>query len=227
MTGAGATLQTRLGYAFRDPSLLDLALTHASAPSAVDGPDYERLEFLGDRVLGLIVAERLYALYPHEPEGDLSKRHTALVRAETLAAIARRIDIGAAMRLSDAEKAAGGAHNENILSDMLEAVIGAIFLDGGLDAARAALNPLLDADIAAMPAPPRDAKTALQEWAQAHGLGLPEYILVERAGPDHAPSFTLAVKLADGRTAQGTGPSKRAAEKQAAQSLLELVEDRT
>jgi ribonuclease-3 len=222
MSASRNPLEQRLGYTFRDETLLKVALTHASA----GGADYERLEFLGDRVLGLIVAEQLYTLYPSEAEGDLSKRHTALVRAETLAGIARGLDIASFMVLSDAEKAAGGAKNENILSDIMEALIGAIFTDGGWDAARKVLHPLMDELMRTMQAPPRDAKTALQEWAQARGLGLPEYILLSRKGPDHAPDFTVSVTIAKD-SAQASGPSKRAAEKVAAQLLLDIVEKKS
>lgn len=213
--------QTRLGYHFQDLALLRLALTHASAGGALD---YERLEFLGDRVVGLLVAEKLYARYPHEPEGDLSRRHTALVRGETLARAARALGVGSVMRLSEAEKSGGGQDNDNILSDIMESLIGAVYLEGGLDAARTVLDPLLADDIATMKAPPRDPKTALQEWSQAHNLGLPEYTLSAREGPDHAPAFTVTVRIADRYSATATGPSKRAAEKAAAQSLLDHPE---
>lgn len=213
-------LQKRIGYVFREADLLKIALTHSSA----GGADYERLEFLGDRVLGLIVAEKLYALYPDEAEGDLSKRHTALVRAETLARCARQLDIGTVVELSLAEKAGGGAKNENILSDVMEAVIGAVFLDGGLDAARAVLSPLVDNEVKNMPAPPRDSKTALQEYSQARELGLPEYILTSRTGPDHAPDFTVTVTVKGFPPATAAGSSKRAAEKAAAAILLDQLE---
>jgi len=213
-------LQKRISYAFKNADLLKIALTHASA----GGADYERLEFLGDRVLGLIVAEKVYALYPDEAEGDLSKRHTALVRAETLAAAARRLDLGAAVELSQAEKAGGGAKNENILSDVMEAVIGAVYLDGGLEAAQSFLGPLLEDDVKNMAAPPRDAKTSLQEYSQARDLGLPEYILTSRQGPDHAPDFTVTVTVKGFPPATARGSSKRAAEKAAAQLLLDQLE---
>lgn len=217
-------LQKRLGYQFKDLSLLTLALTHASASGTAD---YERLEFLGDRVLGLIVAECLYGLYPNEPEGDLSKRHTALVRGETLARAARALNLGDDMILSAAERTSGGAENDNILSDVLEAVIGAVYLDAGLAEARAVLEPLIEGDLKAMAAPPRDSKTALQEWSQARNLGLPEYTLVERTGPDHAPAFIIRVTVHGLPTMDGTGSSKRLAEKAAAQKMLEHLEAHT
>ncbi|MBU6235569.1 MAG: ribonuclease III [Alphaproteobacteria bacterium] len=215
-----AALQKRIGYTFKDEALLESALTHASAGGETD---YQRLEFLGDRVLGLLVAEGLYALYPSEPEGDLSKRHTALVRGETMTKAARSIDLGKTIVISDAEELAGGRNNANILSDIMEAVIGAVYLDGGLEAARKILGPLLEEDLRAMTAPPRDPKTLLQEYTQAHGLGLPEYTLTSRDGPDHAPDFRVTVKIANGKTASASGPSKRAAEKAAAQTLIEAL----
>ncbi len=214
------TLQKRLGYNFKDESLLELALTHASSGSDTD---YQRLEFLGDRVLGLVVAEALYAIYPKEPEGDLSKRHTALVRGETLARAANAIDIGAIMVISDAEDLSGGRTNANILSDIMEAVIGAVYLDGGLDAARKILTPLLAPDIESMTAPPRDPKTTLQEWTQSQGHGLPEYVVTSRSGPDHAPDFTVCVKIPGDKSATASGTSKRMAEKNAAQALIEIL----
>lgn len=216
-------LQARLGYDFRDTSLLETALTHASAGGDVD---YERLEFLGDRVVNLIVAERLYALYPNESEGDLSKRHTALVRGETLALAARKLELGAHMVLSPAEKSGGGQDNNNILSDVMEAVMGAVYLDGGLDAARNVLNPLIADDLRTTLAPPRDAKTALQEWTQSKGLGLPEYEVTARSGPDHAPDFTVTVSITGQKSLTASGSSKRAAEKAAAQMMLGQIESK-
>ncbi|NBX66940.1 MAG: ribonuclease III [Proteobacteria bacterium] len=209
--------QKRLGYSFKNEVLLESALTHASAGGEAD---YQRLEFLGDRVLGLIVAECLYELFPNEPEGGLSKRHTALVRGETLAKAARSIDIGKAMVISDSEESGGGRVNTNILSDIMEAVIGAVYLDGGLDAARKILAPLLADEISALATPPRDPKTTLQEWSQAQGMGLPDYALIARDGPDHAPDFTVTVTI-NGKTATAKGASKRAAEKAAAQTLID------
>lgn len=209
--------QKRLGYSFKNEGLLDMALTHASAGGEAD---YQRLEFLGDRVLGLIVAECLYEMFPTEPEGGLSKRHTALVKGETLAKAARTLDIGSAMIISDAEEHGGGRLNANILSDIMEAVIGAAYLDGGLEAARGILGPLLADDISALATPPRDPKTTLQEWSQAQGIGLPEYALVARDGPDHAPDFTVTVRI-NGKSATAKGATKRTAEKAAAQALID------
>jgi ribonuclease III len=210
-------LEKRLGYHFKNPALLELALTHASTGC---GTDYQRLEFLGDRVLGLIMAEQLYALYPQESEGDLSKRHTALVRGETMTKAARALDVGAFMLISDSEKMAGGQNKQNILSDIMEAIIGAVFIDGGLENARNILMPLLASDIQTMKTPPRDPKTMLQEWAQAQNFGLPEYTLTARSGPDHEPDFTITVTINEKYKASASGPSKRLAEKEAAQILI-------
>lgn len=220
MSGLKA-LQKRLGYHFRQEPLLELALTHASAN---DQADYERLEFLGDRVVNMIVADRLYALYPDETEGDLSKRHTALVRGETLARAARALEVGADMIVSDAENTGGGRENDNILSDIMEAIIGAVYLDGGLECARKVLDPLIEGDLRDMAAPPRDPKTALQEWTQARNLGLPDYEVTGRSGPDHAPDFVITVRVTGKPPATASGPSKRAAEKSAAQMMLDRLE---
>lgn len=218
------TLQQQLNYNFKNEDLLTLALTHASAEGTLD---YERLEFLGDRVLGLISAEILYATYPNEPEGDLSRRHTALVRGETLARAARGLNLGEYLILSQAERLSGGADNDNILSDVMEAIIGAMYLDGGLSCVRDMLTPFITTDLQKMKTPPRDSKTALQEYSQSLGAGLPEYTLIERTGPDHAPNFVIKASIQGGKSAHGSGASKRAAEKQAASNLLDLVEKKS
>lgn len=214
------TLETRIGYRFKNKQLLAQALTHASAG---EDADYERLEFLGDRVVNLIVAENLFALYPADTEGDLSKRHTALVRGETLARAARMLALGEFMALSDSERQTGGAENEHILADILEAVIGAVFIDGGLDAAQRVLEPLIEPDVRNMTAPPSDPKTTLQEWSQARSLGLPEYEVINRSGPDHAPDFEIAVRVHGYEPMSARGTSKRMAEKAAAQKMLEFL----
>lgn len=218
------TLQEKLGYFFEREDLLTLALTHSSAQDS--DADYERLEFLGDRVLGLISAEILYAKFPNEPEGDLSRRHTALVRGETLARAARGLNLGEHLILSAAERQSGGADNDNILSDVMEAIIGAMYLDGGLESARSMLTPFINADLEAMAAPPRDPKTALQEYSQSLKHGLPEYTVLSRTGPDHAPVFVIRVAI-PGHAATGEGNSKRAAEKAAANALLAQLEKKS
>jgi len=215
VASATGELQTRLGHAFEDPALLERALTHTSAES---GENYERLEFLGDRVLGLIVAELLLSAFPREREGEIGRRFAQLVRAEALARVGREIGVDAALT------AAGGTINDGIIADATEAVIAALYLDGGFAAATNFVErhwtPLIDgADV-----PPRDAKTALQEWSQARGLGLPAYREIERAGPDHEPVFTVEVTVAQATPTRAQGGSKRAAEQAAAALILERLE---
>ena len=215
--------QEKLGCKFRSPDLLRLALTHSSTGSA---SNYERLEFLGDRVLGLVMAEIIYGIFPNESEGDLAKRHAALVQGDTLGEIALALGLGGVMELSGAERASGGARNEHILADALEAVIGALYLDAGLAACRAAIEKLWDDRIHVMKEPPQDAKTSLQEWAQERGLSLPVYEVTGREGPDHAPLFEISVSVGDFPPAAAKGSSRRAAEKEAARILLSQLGDR-
>ena len=211
----------RLGYRFLDPSLLNAALIHSSA--RVDSPsttDNDRLEFLGDRVLGLVVAELLFETYPDADTGETARRFNRLVRKETCADIARQIDLGSAVVMSDGEAESGGREKLMILGDTCEAVLGAVFLDGGFskarDVVRALWTPLLEADDDA----PTDAKSALQEWAQGRGLAIPRYIETARKGPDHAPHFTARVEIESLEPQAGEGPSKRAAEQAAATAML-------
>lgn len=197
-------------------------MTHASTGADTN---YERLEFLGDRVLGLLMAEILYAAFPQEAEGDLAKRHAALVQGELLATIAREINLGDALILSEGERGAGGADNENMLADGLEALIGAIYLDAGLEPCRRLLTALWGERVNILSNPPQDPKTALQEWAQGRGLPLPVYEVAGREGPDHAPRFTISVTVQGFPPAQAAGPSRRAAEKEAARILLERLDN--
>lgn len=222
MSEALAGLQEQLGYQFKDSKRLEKALTHSSAGGAYN---YERLEFLGDRVVGLALADTLFRMFPDENEGDMAKRHAALVQGKTLAKIAREIGLGAIMQLSEAERAAGGADNDNILADGLEAVIGALYLDSGLPACQAAIEKLWGDRVRVMKRPPQDPKTALQEWAQARSLSLPMYELVGRTGPDHAPIFEIRVKVGDFPPWAAKGTSRRAAEKLAAAMLLAHLEE--
>ena len=208
------------GYVFGNAGLLAQALTHSSSG---EKDTYQRLEFLGDRVLGLVIAEALYKRFPEEQEGALAKRHAALVQGTTLAEIAAENGLGAHIALSEGERAQGGEENENILADVLEAVIGAIHLDGGPGAARDVVLALWDKRIDILTAPPQEAKTALQEWAQGQGYGLPRYEIVARSGPDHAPRFTVAVHIDGAGSAQADGPSRRQAEKLAAAKMLRTV----
>jgi ribonuclease-3 len=217
MAGAAA----RLGHEFGRPELLVEALTH---PSMAAGADNQRLEFLGDRVLGLVIAEALLAQDPGATEGTLAPRLNALVRKETCAEVAVALDLGAALRMGRSEMLTGGRRKTALLGDAMEAVIAAVYLDGGLEAARRLILRAWGARIGAVRAVPRDAKTALQEWAQARGLAPPVYRDLEREGPDHAPVFSVEARLQDGRAAGGRAASKRAAQQVAAEALLAIVE---
>ena len=212
-------LESAVGHEFSDKALLRQALTHVSA-SSLRTDSYERLEFLGDRVLGLVVAHMLYCDFPRESEGELSRRLAALVRKETCAEVAEAWGVGPFMRLGDGEAQTGGRQKRTILGDACEAIIGAVYLDGGATAAervvRAAFGPRMKAAGPNL----RDGKTALQEWAQARRLAPPLYRIVERIGPDHAPAFVVAVDIDGFEPAVGVGASKRAAEQSAAAAFM-------
>lgn len=215
-------LQVRIGYHFADPDLLDRALTHSSAvsPGKRIERSYQRLEFLGDRVLGLVVADMLYRRFPKANEGELSRTLNTLVRKETCAVIARQLKLGAELILGDSEARTGGAEKEAILGDVTEAIIGAIYIDGGLEEARTFIETHFKEFIGDGQTHRADAKTTLQEWAQARGLEPPNYELVERTGPDHAPEFTIAIDLVGFDRIAATGPSKKIAEHKAAEDFL-------
>ncbi len=213
----------RLGHKFSDPALLVQAVTHASM-SAPSRPDNQRLEFLGDRVLGLVLSEALLAADEGASEGQLAPRFNALVRKETCAAVAREIDLGQVLRLGRSEMMSGGRRKEALLGDAMEAVIAAVYLDGGFAAARDMVLRLWGDRIGAVEEDARDAKTALQEWAQARGQTPPDYVEVRREGPDHAPLFTIEARLADGTKARAKASSKRQAEQAAAKALLDRLE---
>lgn len=215
-----AAFQDRLGHRFADPDLLRRALTH---PSVEARPDNQRLEFLGDRVLGLAMAEALYTADAQATEGQLAPRFNALVRKETCADVAAGIGLGEVMRLGRAEMRSGGRRKQALLGDAMEAVIAAIYRDAGFDAARAAVLRLWGNRVDSVEDDARDPKTALQEWSQAQGLGLPDYVELKRDGPDHAPQFTIEVRLSDGRKGKALATSKRAAEQQAALALLNRI----
>jgi ribonuclease-3 len=212
-------LLRKLGYRFEKAELLDEALTHVSAPQA-SGQSYQRLEFLGDRVLGLAIAELLYKTFPGAPEGELSRRLAELVRRESCAEIAIAWDVGPHLKLGAGEAHSGERRNQTILADVCEAIIGAVFLDGGYEASRdlveRSFQPLLEAPRR----PLRDPKSALQEWAQGRGLPPPTYSIAEQTGPDHAPKFRVMVKVKGSESEFGLGASKRIAEQAAARSLL-------
>ena len=220
---AAAAIEGRIGYKFSDPALLTTAFTHVSAlkPATRHRADsYQRLEFLGDHVLGLAVSEMLFAAFPKAEEGELSRRLADLVRRESCAEVARAIDLGTSVRLGASEVRAGGRTRIAILADVCESLIGAVFLDGGYQAAKAFVERYW-ADRMRKPARPlRDPKTVLQEWAQARGLPTPSYREVERTGPHHDPLFRVAVLLPEREPAEGRGRSKRAAEQAAAAALL-------
>lgn len=218
-----AAFSGRLGYAFSKPETLIRAVTHSSMMSP-HRDDNQRLEFLGDRVLGLVMAEALLKADPNAPEGLLAPRYNALVRREACADVARSIDLGAVLKLGRSEMKSGGRRKEALLADAMEAVIAAIYQDGGFDAARAAILRLWGARIKNVAADARDAKTALQEWAQARGEVPPQYVEIARSGPDHQPVFTIEVRLASGATQQATAGSKRQAEQAAATALLKKVD---
>jgi len=214
-------LDARLGYKFRSRDLLRKALTHASVRQAPGKRrDNERLEFLGDRVLGLAVAELLWEVYPGADEGELARVYNRLVRGRTCAAVARELDIGPLLVLSEAEAGSGGRGKETILADACEALLGAVFLEAGYDMARHVVRTHWGSRVGASPADAADAKSLLQEWAQGQGLDLPAYVEVDRQGPDHEPRFTAEVRIRGRKPARGEGASKRAAEQAAAAALL-------
>lgn len=218
MSEAG-DVERRIGHGFRDKGLLRRALTHTSAATRGQG-SYQRLEFLGDRVLAIIVADMLYASYPDADEGELARRLNALVKRETCADVARELGLGAALRLGPGEASTGGREKAAILADVMEALIAAVYLDGGLEAARKLVRREWEPRMAAPTAPLRDAKTMLQEWLQGRGLPAPRYVLVERCGPDHDPRFTIAVEISGQDGASANGRSKREAEQAAATAVL-------
>lgn len=215
-----AVFQDRLGYHFRNSEYLERALTHSSR--GVE--NYERLEFLGDRVLGLVIAEILYRSFPFEKEGALARRHSALACTETLAKTARELDIPGVVIASSAELASGGNKQDNLLADCMEAIIGAIFIDNGYIPCQEVITSLWGDKIYTLLQPPVDSKTALQEWAQARGLPIPIYEITERSGPDHAPQFKVRVTIEGQTQIDAVGSSRRAAEKLAAQMMLDLLQ---
>jgi ribonuclease-3 len=217
----GTALEERIGYKFKDATLLESALTHISALKGGNRANsYQRLEFLGDHVLGLVISDLLFRGFPKADEGELSRRLADLVRKETCAEIARNIELGTAVRLGSSEANAGGRKRPAILADVCEALIGAVYLDGGYGAAEGLVERLWQVRMQATAPPQRDPKTVLQEWAQARGLPTPTYHEVERTGPDHSPVFRVAVELKSFAPSEGSGRSKRVAEQAAAAAML-------
>ena len=211
-----------IGYEFKDPGLLITALTHSSISSATRS-DNERLEFLGDRVLGLVMAEALLELDPGATEGQLAPRFNALVRKETCADVAREIDMGAVLKLGRSEMLSGGRRKQALLGDAIEAIIAAVYMDGGFEPAKKLILRLWGDRLQTVKQDARDAKTALQEWAQGQRLPLPVYTTIGQVGPAHAPEFTVEVKVEGIASQQANGRSKRLAEQAAAEALLNTV----
>ncbi|WP_039018812.1 ribonuclease III [Halocynthiibacter namhaensis] len=213
----------RIGYGFRDPEQLIRALTHSSMSSPTRD-DNQRLEFLGDRVLGLVMADALLSADTKAAEGLIAPRFNALVRKEACADVARQVDLGAVLKLGRSEMLSGGRRKNALLGDAMEAVIAAVYSDGGFDAARDLILRLWGARIYQVEEDARDAKTALQEWAQARKQQPPKYVETSRSGPDHAPVFTIEAQMQSGEAETATAGSKREAQQAAAKALLERLE---
>jgi ribonuclease-3 len=215
----------KLPYRFRDPALAELALTHRS----IGRPNNERLEFLGDALLGAIVAEMLFQAHPNASEGELSRLRAQLVNGQALALIARELALGDGLRLGTGELKSGGFRRESILADAFEASVAAVYLDGGFEACRDVVQQIFAPRIAALPRSSKDAKTRLQEWLQGRGLPLPQYELTASHGEEHARTFDVSCSIAEPLpvTAEGRGGSRRAAEQDAAETVLQrLLESR-
>jgi ribonuclease III len=215
-------LEARIGHRFANKALLREALTHKSAtgPGRHGRRSNERLEFLGDRVVGLAVVELLFSRYPREPEGALTPRLSGLVSEPALAEVARELGLGGWLDVARSEEEGGGRERPGVLADAFEALIGAVYLDGGWEVAAGMVRHCIEPRLETMAVPPRDAKSRLQEWTQSRGLGLPGYRVTGSFGPPHAPTFEVAVSLVDGDSATATGGSKQAAEQAAAEQLL-------
>ena len=216
------SFEQRLGYEFSNLSLLIEALTHSSIASDFR-KDNQRLEFLGDRVLGLVMAEALLEIDQTAPEGTLAPRFNALVRKETCAEVARQIELGGVLKIGRSEMLSGGRRKDALLGDGVEAVIAAIYKDGGFEIAKTIIIKLWGDRIKNVKVDARDAKTMLQEWAQARGQNPPNYEVISRSGPDHAPDFLVKVILASGETSEAMAGSKRQAEQMAAKALLQKI----
>jgi ribonuclease III len=226
LSGELAGFSKRIGHDFKRTELLVEALTHSSLSSATR-PDNQRLEFLGDRVLGLVISEALLNADQTAREGLLAPRFNSLVRKETCAEIATEIALGDVLKLGRSEMISGGRRKQALLGDAMESVIAAVYLDSGFDTARALILRLWGGRISAAETDARDAKTVLQEWAQARRQNPPTYTETAREGPDHAPVFTIKARLQSGENATATAPSKRQAQQAAAAQLLTQVEDMT
>ncbi len=213
-------LEDIIGYKFKDRHLLERALTHSSTNDAYN---YQRLEFLGDRVLGLVIADALFTEFRGENEGGLAKRHTALVQGVTCAVIGQAHKIGDFIILSESERVSGGNLNENIIADVVESLLGAIYRDGGYDVAQKVILKLWGDNIKTLEKAPQDPKTELQEWVQARSLDLPLYEVAEKSGPDHAPMFLMRLTVDGQGSVEAEGSSRRQAEKTAARLMLKKL----
>lgn len=220
--------ETAIGHRFKDPRLLDRAMTHRSAAQGRAAAwSNERLEFLGDRVLGLVIVETLLLRFPEAREGDLAPRLNALVSRETCAVVGADLGLGQWLIIDNAERSTGGPAKKSLLANAAEAVIGAVYLDGGLKAAEKLILKHWSTLLKASTDKPRDPKSSLQEWAQGAGLPTPTYRHDAREGPDHAPIFTATVHVEGHGPAKGTGPSKQEAERTAAKAMLDAIGDQS
>ncbi len=213
-------LQDLIGYHFKDVHWLERAMTHSSTN---EDYNYQRLEFLGDRVLGLVIAGALFTEFKHEPEGSLAKRHTALIQGQTCAVVGLKHGLNKYIIMSQAEEEAGGRINENIIGDIVESMLGAIYIDGGYEVAQKIILTLWGDTITTLEKAPQDSKTELQEWVQARMLDLPLYEVVDKEGPDHAPIFKVQITVTGFEPIYAKGNSRRQAEKLVAKKMLQIV----
>ena len=209
-----------IGYQFKERHWLERALTHSSTNNEYN---YQRLEFLGDRVLGLVMAGELFTLYTDDKEGDLAKRHTALVQGRTCTMVGQSHGLCDHIILSESEREAGGNSNENIIGDVVESILGAVYIDGGFEPAKSVVLKLWGDNVHTLDTVPQDPKTELQEWVQARGLDLPIYEVINKSGPDHAPVFILRVSVEGYGHVEADGASRRQAEKMAARDMLKKI----
>jgi ribonuclease-3 len=221
-----AEFEVVIGHRFNDPALLSTGLRHSSLGGrGADAKRFDRFEFLGDRVIGLVVAELLLSAFPDDAEGDIARRHARLVNRDSLARLARAVDLGRYLELSPGEAQSGGRENPAVLADAFEAVIATLYLDGGLEPARHFLAAQFAPLMLEVAVPPRDAKTALQEWAQGRGLSLPSYRTIKVSGPAHRPKIVVEVRIDGLEPESAEGPSRRAAEQAAAAALFARAQD--
>ena len=226
MPAQTSNVEKAIGYSFKNAELLESALMHPSHKLARKGKtDFERLEFLGDSVLGVLVAELLFELFPDEREGDLAKRKSSLVSRDILAEIAVKINIDEALRFSSRAGSKSGKAQQSVLENACEALIGAMYLDGGFEIAQKFVHSIWLPLAKEAASPPKDPKTTLQEWAQARGMPLPEYIELGRSGSDHSPVFAIEVRIPGKEPVRGTGNNKKSASADAAARMLSVIND--